>query len=85
MPGLVHDEQAHGQAVHAAAPAADRCGDKAASSSIRVAADKLDALVDLVGELVIVQAQIRQAVEERGDAHMPLGAIAHEVVRACAS
>jgi len=56
--------------LHAAAPAADRCGDKAASSSIRVAADKLDALVDLVGELVIVQAQIRQAVEERGDAHM---------------
>ncbi|MGE4536762.1 MAG: chemotaxis protein CheA [Desulfovibrio sp.] len=37
------------------------------TSSIRVAADKLDALVDLVGELVIVQAQIRQAVEERGD------------------
>uniref|UniRef100_I2Q1J3 Chemotaxis protein CheA n=1 Tax=Desulfovibrio sp. U5L TaxID=596152 RepID=I2Q1J3_9BACT len=37
------------------------------TTSIRVAADKLDALVDLVGELVIVQAQIRQAVEERGD------------------
>ena len=37
------------------------------TSSLRVAADKLDALVDLVGELVIVQAQIRQAVEERGD------------------
>ncbi len=37
------------------------------ASSIRVAADKLDALVDLVGELVIVQAQIREAVEERGD------------------
>ena len=40
------------------------------TSSIRVAADKLDTLVDLVGELVIVQAQIRQAMEERGDAHM---------------
>jgi two-component system chemotaxis sensor kinase CheA len=40
------------------------------TSSIRVPADKLDALVDLVGELVIVQAQIRQAVEERGDAHL---------------
>ncbi len=36
-------------------------------SSLRVAADKLDALVDLVGELVIVQSQIRQAVEEQGD------------------
>jgi two-component system, chemotaxis family, sensor kinase CheA len=45
--------------------ASDRSADK--TSSIRVAADKLDALVDLVGELVIVQAQIRQAVEERGD------------------
>ena len=40
------------------------------TSSIRVAADKLDFLVDLVGELVIVQAQIRQAVEERGDVVM---------------
>ncbi len=32
------------------------------ASSIRVAADKLDDLVDLVGELVIVQSQIKQAV-----------------------
>jgi len=37
------------------------------ATSIRVAADKLDELVDQVGELVIVQAQIKQAVEERGD------------------
>jgi two-component system chemotaxis sensor kinase CheA len=37
------------------------------SSSIRVAAEKLDNLVDLVGELVIVQAQISQVVGERGD------------------
>jgi len=36
-------------------------------SSIRVAADKLDYLVDLVGELVIVQAQITQVVSERAD------------------
>ncbi|MES9995016.1 chemotaxis protein CheW [Desulfovibrio aminophilus] len=36
-------------------------------SSIRVAAEKLDNLVDLVGELVIVQAQISQVVGERGD------------------
>ncbi|WP_027178676.1 chemotaxis protein CheA [Maridesulfovibrio bastinii] len=35
-----------------------------ASSSIRVAAEKLDYLVDLVGELVIVQAQISQVVSE---------------------
>ncbi len=36
-------------------------------SSIRVAADKLDYLVDLVGELVIVQAQISQVVGEVKD------------------
>lgn len=34
------------------------------ASSIRVSADKLDSLVDLVGELVIVQAQISQVVGE---------------------
>lgn len=38
-----------------------------AVSSIRVAAEKLDYLVDLVGELVIVQAQISQMVSERSD------------------
>jgi two-component system chemotaxis sensor kinase CheA len=38
-----------------------------AVSSIRVAAEKLDYLVDLVGELVIVQAQISQVVSERSD------------------
>ncbi|WP_147821618.1 chemotaxis protein CheA [Salidesulfovibrio onnuriiensis] len=38
-----------------------------AVSSIRVAAEKLDWLVDLVGELVIVQAQITQVVSERND------------------
>ncbi len=36
-------------------------------SSLRVAASKLDKLVDLVGELVIVQAQISQVVGERND------------------
>jgi two-component system chemotaxis sensor kinase CheA len=40
---------------------------KEAASSLRVAAEKLDTLVDLVGELVIVQAQISQIVSERGD------------------
>jgi two-component system chemotaxis sensor kinase CheA len=69
-PGRVDSALAEQQAVRElrqGAPA-DRSPDK--TSSIRVAADKLDALVDLVGELVIVQAQIRQAVEERGDPHM---------------
>ncbi|WP_320169865.1 chemotaxis protein CheA [Maridesulfovibrio sp.] len=40
------------------------------SSSIRVSAEKLDYLVDLVGELVIVQAQISQVVGERGDSSL---------------
>ncbi len=53
------------QAVQELAQKTTERGEKAAS--IRVAADKLDFLVDLVGELVIVQAQIRQAVEDRGD------------------
>ncbi len=39
-------------------------------SSLRVAADKLDYLVDLVGELVIVQAQISQMCSERKDSQL---------------
>ncbi|MDC0335813.1 chemotaxis protein CheA [Pseudodesulfovibrio sp.] len=50
-----------------------------AMSSIRVAADKLDLLVDLVGELVIVQAQISQVVGERSDPAMT--ALAEELER----
>ncbi len=38
-----------------------------AAASIRVAAEKLDFLVDLVGELVIVQARISQVVGEKRD------------------
>lgn len=41
-----------------------------ALSSIRVTAEKLDYLVDLVGELVIVQAQIAQVVSERSDTQL---------------
>jgi two-component system, chemotaxis family, sensor kinase CheA len=50
--------------VPAAAP---KAAPKDASNSLRVAADKLDTLVDLVGELVIVQAQISQIVSDKGD------------------
>jgi two-component system chemotaxis sensor kinase CheA len=50
-----------------------------AMTSIRVAADKLDYLVDLVGELVIVQAQIEQVVSERADP--VLTALAEELER----
>ncbi|EMG38824.1 CheA signal transduction histidine kinase [Desulfocurvibacter africanus PCS] len=39
-------------------------------SSIRVAAEKLDKLVDLVGELVIVQAQVNQYVVQRKDPYL---------------
>ena len=49
------------------------------SSSIRVAAEKLDSLVDLVGELVIVQAQISQVVGERSDS--VLTALSEELER----
>ncbi len=42
------------------------------ATSIRVAAEKLDTLVDLVGELVIVQAQISQMVSERRDASLSM-------------
>ncbi len=45
---------------------------KDAGTSLRVAADKLDTLVDLVGELVIVQAQISQVVSERGDSMLTM-------------
>jgi len=44
--------------------------EKAAASSIRVAADKLDTLVDLVGELVTVQARVSQAASSRNDADL---------------
>ncbi len=40
---------------------------KEAGNSLRVPAEKLDILVDLVGELVTVQAQILQVVTERSD------------------
>lgn len=50
-----------------------------ALSSIRVAADKLDYLVDLVGELVIVQAQITQVVSEKNDPSLTI--LAEELER----
>lgn len=41
---------------------------EATTSSIRVASDKLDSLVDLVGELVTLQARLSQTCLEVGDA-----------------
>lgn len=48
-------------------------------SSIRVGADKLDYLVDLVGELVIVQAQITQSVSRFHDTQLTV--LAEELER----
>lgn len=56
----------------AAAPAA-------ASSSVRVSAEKLDYLVDLVGELVIAQARLTQTSIDKNDGEMI--SIAEEVER----
>lgn len=70
--GVVSEEQIHSALAEQEAVRKIRKvrKDKTAASSIRVAADKLDCLVDLVGELVIVQAQISQAIGERGDQDM---------------
>lgn len=51
----------------------------AAATSIRVAADKLDKLVDLVGELVTVQARLTQKASIQNDSELVM--IAEEVER----
>ena len=61
---MVHSALAEQDAVRKRGTAAPKVE---SASSIRIAADKLDDLVDLVGELVIVQAQINQVVGERSD------------------
>ncbi len=53
--------------------------EKTLSSSIRVASDKLDTLVDLVGELVTVQASLSQKASNQEDAE--LVSISEEVER----
>ncbi len=67
--GLVHPEAVASALCEqqAVLELAQKTPEREKTASIRVAADKLDTLVDLVGELVIVQAQIRQAVEICGD------------------
>lgn len=65
--GAVSEEEVH-SALEEQKKRRERKSRKAeVSSSIRVSADKLDYLVDLVGELVIVQAQISQMVGESGN------------------
>lgn len=53
--------------------------DAAISSTIRVESDKLDKLVNLVGELVVVQARLTQSAATRRDSD--LFAVAEEVER----
>ncbi len=51
------------------------------ASSIRVGVDKLDLLVDLVGELVIAQVRLDQVAEEKADSR--LSSVAEEIERLC--
>ena len=50
---------------------------KVAASTVRIPAEKLDKLVDLVGELVIVQARLSQTATSQGDTD--LSTIAEEI------
>jgi two-component system chemotaxis sensor kinase CheA len=52
---------------------------EAGASSIRVASDKLDSLVDLVGELVTLQARLAQTSLELG--HAPLSSVSEQFER----
>lgn len=49
--------------------------------SIRVASDKLDSLVDLVGELVTVQARISQLAVQENDASGHLRLVSEQLER----
>jgi two-component system chemotaxis sensor kinase CheA len=61
--------------------AAATAGDRAAAT-IRVDADRLDALMDRVGELVIAQARLSQIAASRGD--LALAGVAEEIERLAA-
>ena len=76
---LVRARREERKAAADAAPVADK-GDVQAAS-IRVAASKLDFLVDLVGEMVIVQARINQVVQQKRDPI--LTTLSEELERLC--
>ena len=80
-PAQVASALAEQQAVRAArqARAGQSPADGDGASSIRVPSEKLDRLVDLVGELVIAQARLTQTANARADA--ALMAIAEELER----
>ncbi|MEO5367588.1 MAG: chemotaxis protein CheA, partial [Magnetococcus sp. WYHC-3] len=60
--------------------AVDKAPKEAAISSVRVASDKLDELVNQVGELVIAQARLRQIIDLRVDDQDLVG-VAEEISR----
>ncbi|MBI9071163.1 MAG: chemotaxis protein CheA [Melioribacteraceae bacterium] len=60
-------------------PSTPSSSKEAAGSSIRVSSDKLDELVNLVGELVIVQAGLNQMADKNHDAE--LTALAEQIER----
>jgi two-component system chemotaxis sensor kinase CheA len=60
-------------------PDGRRAADSATASSIRVSADKLDQLVNLVGELVTVQARMGEVAARSGDADIL--AVSEEIER----
>jgi len=57
----------------------DGVGGNGSTASVRVRSDKLDLLVDLIGELVTVQARLTQATADRNDPE--LDSISEEVDR----
>jgi two-component system chemotaxis sensor kinase CheA len=61
-------EQTLARTTHEAREHKEKAEQKESAASIRVAAEKLDQLVNLVGELVIVQSQISQISAESGNA-----------------
>jgi len=65
--GRVESALAEQQEVRGLKATRAKTGAEAQTASIRVAAEKLDQLVNLVGELVTVQARISQVVAERDD------------------
>lgn len=72
-------EAALAEQAHARAPAPTGQRRPSGQESIRVSADRLDALMDRVGELVISQARLKQLVAGHDD--IPLKAVTEEIER----
>lgn len=66
------DEPAATPAAVAAPAASEKSGSPSASATVRVGTEKLDSLMDVVGELVIVQSQLVESARAFGDGGSPL-------------